>query len=351
VATRVHTARGDWKAVVRLQGRPAVSKTFRVRRDAQDRARQVEDEMVRGVFVNRASSHRLTVSAALDRYHAEVTPTKRSSTAKRERALSKFVREELGDYSLVSLNPTTISTYRDKRLGAGLSASSVRLELALLSHLYSTALREWRLGLVHNPVLLVRKPSVGEGRNRRLRKGEEARITAEADKHSNPMFGWIVRLALRTGMRSGEIVSLRLNQVDLARRVLRLTETKNGSARTVPLSREAAAILRKALANPLRPKDTDLVFFGEPGRTGKRGPYWFAKQWADLKRTLGLKDLHFHDLRHEAISRLVEGGLSDQEVSAISGHKSMQMLKRYTHLRAEDLVDRIDKLTDKKPAH
>jgi integrase len=94
----------------------------------------------------------------------------------------------------------------------------------------------------------------------------------------------------------------------------------------------------------VRPCDCDLVFFGEPGRDGRRRPYNFNKAWLGIKAQLGLGDLRFHDLRHEAVSRLVEGGLSDQEVAAISGHKSMQMLRRYTHLRAEDLVSRLDDL-------
>jgi integrase len=96
------------------------------------------------------------------------------------------------------------------------------------------------------------------------------------------------------------------------------------------------------LNNPIRPIDTDLIFFGEPGKDGKRRPYNFNKVWVDLKKTIGVTDFKFHDLRHEAVSRLVESGLSDQEVASISGHKSMQMLRRYTHLRAEDLVARLD---------
>jgi integrase len=85
-----------------------------------------------------------------------------------------------------------------------------------------------------------------------------------------------------------------------------------------------------------------LVFFGEPGKDQKRRPYAFTKIWGTIKKKANVTDFRFHDLRHEAVSRLVEGGLSDQEVSAISGHKSMQMLKRYTHLRAEDLVRKLD---------
>lgn len=158
------------------------------------------------------------------------------------------------------------------------------------------------------------------------------------------MLGWIVRLALETAMRSSEIVGLQRSQVDLERRVVRLSQTKNGSSRTVPLSLAALRVLREAMSNPVRLIDSDLIFFGEPGRDGRRRPYQFNPLWLKLKRDCGMSDLHFHDLRHEAVSRLVEAGLSDQEVSAISGHRSMQMLKRYTHLRAEDLVARLDRI-------
>lgn len=148
------------------------------------------------------------------------------------------------------------------------------------------------------------------------------------------MLAWIVCIALETGMRSSEITSLRRPQVDLAKRVVRLSDTKNDSSRTVPLSRRATEAFRAAMDNPVRPIDCNLVFFGEPGKDGKRRPYTFTKIWGQLKKSLNIPDFRFHDLRHEAVSRLVEGGLSDQEVSAISGHKSMQMLKRYTHLRS-----------------
>lgn len=89
---------------------------------------------------------------------------------------------------------------------------------------------------------------------------------------------------------------------------------------------------REALDNPIRLIDTDLVFFGEPGNDGKRRPYVFSKIWNDMKKKLGMANFRFHDLRHEAVSSLVETGkFSDQQVATISGHKSMQMLKRYTH--------------------
>lgn len=189
-------------------------------------------------------------------------------------------------FPMATLFAEIVASYRDNRLASitnrnkPASNNTVRLELALLSHLYTVAIQEWGLGLSINLVLKIRKPSPGEGRDRRLSADEEHRLLAAVNAYSNPV----------------------------------------------------------------RPIDYDLVFFSEPGKEGKRSAYAFTKIWGKLKTKLGMTDLRFHDLRHEAVSRLVEGGLSDQEVSAISGHKSMQMLKRYTHLRAEDLVTRLDNL-------
>jgi len=355
MATIVKTPSGTWKAVIRKIGFPTTIKTFRLKKDAEDWARRAEDEMVRGLFVQRGPSERLTFEKAMRRYLAEVTPTKRPLTQSGELKRSVPLIEFFGKYSLAAVSAELIAQYRDKRLAGedrkgkdGKSmpraTNTVRLELALLGHLFTVSVKEWGLGLAHNPALNVRRPAPGPGRNRRLNAGEEAVLLAAVDKHSNPMLRWIVRIALETGMRSSEISTLRRGQVDLSRRVVRLLETKNTLPRTVPLTAEATALFKQALGHPLRPIDTDLIFFGEPGKDGQRRPYNFNKVWLDIKRAAGCADFRFHDLRHEAVSRFVERGLSDQEVSAISGHKSMQMLKRYTHLRAEDLVAKLDKL-------
>ncbi|CAM3874982.1 site-specific integrase [Bordetella tumulicola] len=353
MATIVKTPSGTWKAVIRKTGWPTSSKTFRTKRDAEDWARRTEDEMVRGVYIQRTLSERMTVEAALKRYLQEVTPTKRESTRISEHKKARPLLQHLGKYSLAALSADVVAQYRDMRLAGDpdengklvpRSNNTVRLELALLSHLFTVAIKEWGLGLPFNPVAQIRRPAPGAGRNRRLTPAETKRLLAEVDAYSNPMFSWIVRIALETGMRLSEISGLRLEQVDIQRRVVRLDITKNSSPRTVPLTKAATVAFQAAIDNPLRPRETDLVFFGEPGRDGVRRPYLFDKAWNDAKKAANLTDFRFHDLRHEAVSRLVEAGLSDQEVSAISGHKSMQMLKRYTHLRAEDLVGKLDRL-------
>jgi integrase len=353
LATLVKTDLGKWKAVIRKTGWPTASKTFRTKRDAEDWARRTEDDMVRGAYIQRASADRLTVEKAIERYITEVTPTKRPSTQISDHNRSKILIRHLGKYSLAALTPEIIAKFRDTRLAGEdrkdskgksvpRSNNTVRLDLALLGHLFTVAIKEWGIGLPSNPVMNIRRPAPGPGRNRRLTGDEEKRLLAAIDLHSNPMLRWIVRIALETGMRSSEIVTLRKVQVDVKRRIVRLLETKNTSPRTVPLSTTAAALFQEAIQHPVRPKDTDLIFFGEPGHDGKRRPYQFNPVWLNIKREQGLADVRFHDLRHEAVSRFVEAGFSDQEVSAISGHRSMQMLKRYTHLRAEDLVSRLD---------
>lgn len=351
--TITKNAAGNWKAIVRKTGWPTTIKTFRTKRDAGDWARRVEDEMVRGVYIDRAPSERMTLRAAMARYLAEVSPTKGDGAAAREKSTARPILAAFGGYSLAAITQQLIAEYRDQRTitrssrtGRLLSSNTVRLELALLSHLFTVANREWGIGLGQNPVAMVRKPKAPKGRDRRLSAEEQARLLAECARHSNPMLHWMVALAIETGMRRSEIATLRRGQMDLRRRIIHLPETKNGSARNVPLTRRAVQVLEEALSHPVRPIDTDLVFWGEAQdkTTGKRKPYDFTEAWENARERAKLADWHFHDLRHETVSRLVEAGLSDQEVAAISGHKSMQMLKRYTHLRAEDLVAKLDKM-------
>lgn len=347
MASVIKTASGTWKAYVRKQGFPPQIKTFRTKRDADDWARRVEDEIVRGVHIVRTSAEKMTISQALDRYLREVSPTKKTGAA-REAIPANAIRAALGRYSLVAVTADLVAEYRDTRLatvsqktGKTLSPYTVRLELALLSHLFTVAIQEWGMGLIYNPVKNIRKPVTPKGRDRRLDRSEEQRLLSECSKSSNPFLEQIVVLGIETSMRKGEIQRLIRDDVDLEARIALVRETKNGDAvRAIPLSLQATEALRVAMDVPMpRPEKCNLVFFGETG-----GIYNFEEAWETARDAAGLNGLRFHDLRHEAVSRFVESGLRDQEVAAISGHKTMQMLKRYTHLRAEDLVKRLDQV-------
>ena len=167
MATIVKTPAGTWKAVIRKRGWPTSAKTFRTKRDAHDWSRRIEDEMVRGIHVYRSPSERMSTANALERYLREVTPTKRPSTQVAEIKKSKTIINRLGAYSLAAITPEIVAKYRDDRL-SDVGPNTVRLELALLGHLYTTAIREWGMGLTYNPVSNIRKPQPGEGRNCRL---------------------------------------------------------------------------------------------------------------------------------------------------------------------------------------
>lgn len=206
MASITKTPSGTWKAIIRKRGWPTTIKTFRTKRDAPDWARRTEDDMVRGAYIYRAPSERTTLKSALTHYLAEVSPTKSAGTPRRETVRVKPLFEKLGDYAIVAITPDLVAQYRDEQLALGKSNNTVRLELALLSYLFTVAIQEWRLGLVYNPV-------AGPGHNRRLLPDEERTMLTACDEASNPNLRWMVRLAICTGMRAGEIQSLRRNQL------------------------------------------------------------------------------------------------------------------------------------------
>jgi integrase len=192
-----------------------------------------------------------------------------------------------------------------------------------------------------NPVSQIRKPKLPKGRDRRLLPGELDRIVSASE---SPVLSSIVQFALETAMRRSEIAGMTWGQVDLKRRTVTLLETKNGEKRIVPLSSEAVRILAGL------PRRIDGNVWGMASdsitqafiRAVSRAQKAYEKSFEEKRENpdpLFLVDLTFHDLRHEATSRFFEKGLNPMQVAAITGHKTLQMLKRYTHLKAEDLAE------------
>lgn len=231
--------------------------------------------------------------------------------------------------TLAKLTSSDVATYRDERLRTVAPATIVR-ELNTISHAIEIATREWGLWLPRNPVKLVRRPPVPRGRTRRFKAGEEESLLAACDRGRTPLLKPLIIIAIETGMRRGELLDLRWEHVDLKICVAHLPLTKNGDSRDVPLSRHAVATLQMLRAVELK---HERVF----PMTGNAVRLAFEH----LRVRAGMSDFHFHDLRHEAISRLFEKGLNIAKVSAISGHRELKMLQRYTHLRAADLVARL----------
>jgi integrase len=331
---------GSWQALIKKKGFGQIGRTFDTKAEAESWAKVTESEMVRGVFVSRQEAENTTLSETLDRYLREVSVLKKSHRT--EKIYAATWKKAFGSRSIASITSTDIAKYRDNRLRE-VSENMVRLELALLSHLFTIAVKEWGMTGLINPVMQIRKPKLPQGRDRRLLPGELDRIIAAS---GSPLLPAIVRFAIETGMRQAEIAGMTWNMVDLKKRTVTLLVTKNGDKRIVPLSTEAVRILSE-LDRRIDGKVWGITSHAVAvayRRAVSRARTTYEKECEEKKEkpdTSFLVDLTFHDLRHEAISRFFEKGFNPMEVSAITGHKTLQMLKRYTHLKAEDLAERL----------
>jgi integrase len=316
-----------WRVKVRRAGLPAQTKTFDNRAHAQQWARSVESDFDKGIVVDRRTAQRLSLADVLERYRREVTPTKRGSFDENLR-LKAIAQRPFARTKMSALTSSLLAAYRDERLKA-VSGATVNREFSVLSHAIDTARREWDVYLPTNPCTLVRRPSQGRPRNRRLQGDEEQRLLAACRGARNRWLVHFVVLAIETGMRRGELLGLLWDNVDLKRCVAFLALTKNGESRGVPLSSRAIGVLRGL------PASSSGRVFGELTKEALKLSFIRAV------RRAGITNLRLHDLRHEATSRFFEKGLNVMEVASVTGHKTLQMLKRYTHLSVTDLVTRL----------
>ncbi|WP_163057437.1 site-specific integrase [Acidithiobacillus ferrooxidans] len=339
-----------WQVAVRKKGYPPQYKTFRTKAEAQEWVSIIESEMVRGVWRDRSRAESTSVADLLDRYAREILPEKKSRQGPIS-VIRILTASELGNLSLAALSPEKLARYRDRRLksispktGRVLTSQTVRHEIALLSRVITHAIKEWGIPLAHgNPCLQIKMPAQANERNRRLVDDEETRLLDACGNAQTPWLRPVVIFAIETAMRAGEMLEsygtadtetglrpqksqgLQWSDVDLKKRTAHLPKTKNGDARTVPLSSKAVEVLRDL------PRSMDGRVFG----TTYEGIH---QSFVRACKRAGIEDLRFHDLRHEATSRLFEKGLREMQVAAITGHKTLEMLKRYTHLKAEDLA-------------
>ena len=320
--------RTAWQAQIIRRGHERQYKTFDTKAEAEAWARQIEGEMDRGVFTSRAEAEATTLAEALERYAREVVSGKKS---KGEISIVRWwASSALGGRSMASIRGKDIADAIKIKAESGASPKTILIYIATLRHMFNIAAREWGMESLRNPVDLVRKPRLPSGRNRRLVGDEQARLMAAAEAYGGEIRSLII-WAIETAMRRGEIAAMRWEHLDRQARVLLIPETKTGTPREVPLSRAAMAILDE--------KST-------VGNTG--GPVWslradsISQAFKRVCKAAGIEGLTFHDLRHEAASRLGEKAFSPLEVAAITGHKTMQMVKRYSHFRAKDFVGRLD---------
>lgn len=375
---------GKWQAKIRRDGWPAQSKTFQTLEAAQQWARATEREMDIGAFINRNDAEKTTFKVAAKRYKAEVLPSKRGQN--RDAYKIDQLVERFGAYSLASISAAMLSSYRDERIKT-MAPQTVVHELNLLSRIFKACVMDWGIALPQGiPTALVRKPAVANARERRLEPGEWELLRASLEDCKSQFPLAMAEFAIETAARQSEIASLVWPDVDLKRQTAKLRGidgmvTKNGdTCREVPLSNRAVAILsrlprsikgkvfpisqnalklswqravERARQSYLHAKLTDALkdsgFSDDEAAAEiralvykKRAPH---SETVDLLASITesedmLADLHFHDLRHEATSRLAEK-LQMHELMKVVGHKSSTMIARYYHPRAADLAKRL----------
>jgi integrase len=315
----------SWQARIQRNDYPDQSKSFNTRAEAVTWARKIEAELDVGINTQRINANNtVLLSELLERYKNEVTVHKKHSSAEAYR-INFWLRHPLATLPITTIKSSDIAKWREERMKLGRSPNTLRLELAVLSNLFTVAANEWGFEELSNPTTKVKLPKLPSGRVRRLSANEFDLIIKNSE---SALIKPITILAIETGMRRSEIASIKWQHINLVKRTLLLPITKNGEAREVPLSSVAINLLKS-----LQKGGEDKVF----NITAHAITIAFSRA---CKRA-SLRNLHFHDLRHEAISRLFEKGLSLAEVATISGHKTWTMLRRYTHLSAENIAKKL----------
>lgn len=308
---------------------PIISRSFHTHADAIEWARFTELQADRrDLPASPKALNQFTVRAILERYRDEISTKKRGYVSEFY-IINSFLRQRIANYTLAQISTSDFCTYRDKRLKQ-VKPATVSREIGIIKHAFDLAMREWGIPVRENPLAKIPKIKLNNARQRRLSAYEWQVILEAAKETKNPYLLPLIRLALETGMRRGEMLGIHWKHVNFEARTLFLPFTKNGHSRTIPLTNEAVKILRE-----LQNESKGVKAFPLTGNATRLA-------WERLLNRTNIHDLHFHDLRHEAISRFFEKGLSVAEVALISGHRDFRMLFRYTHLKAEDVVKKLN---------
>lgn len=333
--------RNKYQVQIRRKGIAPLSKTFSTHADAKEWARHQERLADRGELgPDRKVLETITLAELVIRYRDVVLPEMKSGTGEAI-MLTAFLRHPICKRQLSILTANDFAKWKNDRVNPKgeqkpISAKSAKRILSPIQHMFEVAMAEWNIPLVRNPLSGFKLKAPDNKRDRRLREGELDKLLEAGQKTRNPHLIPIVRLAIETAMRRGEMLALRYRDVDIERCTVTIRESKNGYSRTIPLSSPAVAILETTMAV------MDDKAKAQNERLFPLTPVAIRLAWDKLAKRAKIDDLHFHDLRHEAISRFFELGLTVPEVASISGHRDIRMLLRYAHADKGKLAKKLN---------
>jgi len=313
----------SYRALIRVAGVPPISATFKSRTRAKQWAGTTEAALREGRHLNTSEAKKTCVASLIDDHLETVLPLRNLSSARDQRRHLRYWKEQIGRFAVSRVGPDLIA--REKyRLANKVGPATVNRSLASLSAVFRWAVRERKL-LDRNPLRSVDKLPEPDGRKRFLSDDERGRLLEACLDSSEPRLYPLVVLALSTGARRGELLNLKWSDVDLEREIATFYYTKNQDTRSVPLSAVALDQLRSL--GRVRRLDSDLVLANRQGKAS-----YPKKAWERALKAAQIEDFRFHDLRHSAASYLAMSGATLAELAEILGHKTLAMVKRYSHL-------------------
>ena len=316
----------SWNAQVRVSGWRSFTKSFSKKSDAISWINELEHKLRTAPLPDVIIDTKVTLGELLLKYAEEISPTHKGCVPETCR-LKSIARKWIGELDVRYLTKQHFIQYRDDRLKV-VKGGSVGSELALMKRVLYTAVKKRGYGIPYNPIKDIEFPKGSNARTRRLISDEKERLLAAASSQRNIYITSIIEFAIETGMRRSEILGLKWCDVDLNIGFASLYDTKNGEDRRVPLTRRCIEVLHTV------PQTDEQVF--------PISATCLRLAWNRARKKAGITDLRFHDLRHEAVSRFFEMGMSVPEVALISGHKDVRQLFRYTHLNPENVFKKYE---------
>ena len=326
----------SYRALVRIKGHPSVSNTFAQKTKAEEWAKRTEIAIKDGKYLPSVESNRRTVSELIDKYLKEEHPKQQNKTTDINAHLGIW-KSLIGQYALIAIKPDILTSALHKIAeiptprGKTKSAATMNRYIASLSVVFSYGYKnlDW---LSHNPMAKINKYTEPRGRVRYLSDTERASLLSACKESSNPILYPVVLLAITTGARKNEILSLKWEDIDLyletgnGRAILH--ETKNGEQRTIPIIEPALSILRD-----LEKAHGNSTYVFPPNRySSLTGHANINHAWYTALEKAKITNFRFHDLRHTTASYLAMSNVTTGEIADLLGHKSLQMTKRYSHL-------------------
>lgn len=343
IEDRATARRGiSYRARVRLAGFEPISATFTKRSEAKEWALQIEADMKAGRYQHDLLARSKTASDLISRYLDHVLPVKTMKLRSRGITEKHLIwwRSQLGDTLLANITPQLLSECKDRLAGKHYSLrapATVNRYVSSLSHVFSVAIKEW--GWIHtNPCVKVEKAKEPKGRVRFLSRDELQRLLKICIGCPQPIY-FLVCLALATGARRNELLTIRLSNIDLSRGVISLMETKNDERRPLYVSGE---LLDQMCRHIERHSRGGWLF---ANRTGS-APWNPEKTWKHCLSRAGIADFRFHDLRHTHASYLAMHGADPATIARSLGHKDINMVNRYTHLATSHVANTVTNMAN-----